>query len=424
MGKDLKGKELGAGIIQKKDGRFEARFINRFGNRISVSGRNLKEVKNKFKQAVLDDEKKVNVKEKLTLNRWYELWMSAYKFDAIRRSTRKNYNTTYRKHIQPVLGNRELTQITQLDIRMLLKDLKKKDLKYEVQNKVRILLVDMFNKAMIDEFATRNPAKGITVKRDEEKDPRVLTVEEQTDFFNCCKGTFYDNLFIVAVCTGMRIGELAGLQWEDIDWEKKLISVKRTLVYQQYEEDDKKLFHIEDPKTETSKRKIPINKQCERALKKQFMQKYVVKSKAPKSKMVEKEFENFLFTTKYNTPLNSQIVCDAIKKIVEEINLTKDILEEMESFSCHAFRHTFAVRCFEAGIAPKTVQAYLGHATLQMTMDIYTHVLEDFKESEMLKLENKLDSIETNADELDDAKYEKWASQKMKKVVNLGEWRT
>ena len=59
-----------------------------------------------------------------------------------------------------------------------------------------------------------------------------------------------------------------------------------------------------------------------------------------------------------------------------------------------------------------------------MTMDIYTHVLEDFKESEMLKLENKLDSIETNADELDDAKYEKWASQKMKKVVNLGEWRT
>ena len=129
MGKDLKGKELGEGIIQKSNGRYEARFVDRFGKRVSVSGKNLKDVKNRFNQAILDDKNKVNVKEKLTLNRWYELWMSAYKFDAIRRSTRKNYNTTYRKHIQPVLGNRELTQITQLDIRMLLKDLKKKEQK-------------------------------------------------------------------------------------------------------------------------------------------------------------------------------------------------------------------------------------------------------------------------------------------------------
>ena len=121
---------------------------------------------------------------------------------------------------------------------------------------------------MIDEFVRRNPAKGITVKRDEEKDIQVLSVEEQSDFFDCCKGTFYDNLFNVAISTGMRVGELAALRWEDVDFEEMVIHVRRTLVYQKYDEDTKKTFHFELPKTKTSFRDIPINRQCEIALKK------------------------------------------------------------------------------------------------------------------------------------------------------------
>lgn len=422
MGKSLKGKELGDGIVQRKDGRYEARFIDRFGKRKSISGRDLKDVKQRFNQAIYENSQEINIREEITLNKWYEQWMDVYKFDTIRKNTRRSYKQVYTKHISPKLGNKLLANITQLEVRKLLNGLKENGFGYETRNKVRILLVDMFNKAMIDEFARRNPAKGITIKRDEEREPKALTVDEQVTFFNCCKGTFYDNLFVVAVNTGMRIGELAGLLPEDIDWKNMSINVRRTLVYQEYEEDDKKTFHFEDPKTYTSRRTIPINKNCEKALKKQFMQKYVVRSKAPKSKKVESQFEDLLFTTKYNTPLNSQIVCDAIAKIVDEVNLTRDILEEMERFSCHAFRHTFAVRCFEAGIAPKTVQAYLGHATLQMTMDLYTTVLQDYKESEMEKLQNKLSDIEREADELDEVKYENWSSQNMKKVVNLGRW--
>lgn len=420
MGKNLKGKELGEGIVQRKDGRYEARFIDRFGKRKSISGRDLKDVKQRFNQALYEDEQEINIREELTLNEWFEQWMDVYKFDTIRRNTRRSYKQVYTKHISPKLGKKLLSNITQLEIRKLLKELKENGFGYETRNKVRILLVDMFNKAMIDEFARRNPAKGISVKRDEEREPKALTVDEQATFFNCCKGTFYDNFFVVAVNTGMRIGELAGLLPEDIDWNNMVINVRRTLVYQTYEEDDKKKFHFEDPKTDTSKRTIPINKYCEKALKKQFMQKYVVCAKAPKSKKVESQFKELLFTTKFNTPLNSQIICDAIASIVDEINLTRDVLDELEKFSCHAFRHTFAVRCFEAGIAPKTVQSYLGHASLKMTMDLYTTVLQDYKESEMEKLQNKLSDIEREADELEDVKYEKWSSQNMKKVVNFG----
>jgi len=84
--------------------------------------------------------------------------------------------------------------------------------------------------------------------------------------------------------------------------------------------------------------------------------------------------------------MNSQNFCDAIKRVVNEINMQRPMLEEMEKFSGHTFRHTFATRCIESGIQPKTLQKYLGHATLQMTMDLYVHVTEDFKREEIKKL--------------------------------------
>ena len=273
MGKDLNGKELGKGIIQKQNGRYEARFNNRFGKRISISGNNLKEVKKRYNEAIYEDEKEINIRDSIKLDNWYEKWMNVYKYDSIRDNTKRAYNQVYQKHISPTLGKYNIQDITQLQIRELLKKKKKDGLGYETRNKIKILLVDIFNKAMIDQFVNRNPAKGITVKRDEERDVQVLSLEDQIAFFDCCKGTFYDNFFNVALQTGMRIGELAALRWKDVDWKNNVIHVTRTLVYQKYEDDDKKTFHFEDPKTNTSTRDIPINKQCSIFLKKQFMQK-------------------------------------------------------------------------------------------------------------------------------------------------------
>ncbi len=394
MGKDLKGKEIGKGFVQKASGSYEARYVDRFGNRKSITGKDLKDVRRRYNEAIYEDEHEINIRENYSLDEWYNAWLNLYKIDEIRPNTLIRYKTLYRKHIASVLGKMKLSKITQLEIRKLLKNMKKAELGYETRNAVKIMLVDMFDKALIDDFVRKNPAKGITIKRDEEKEIKVLTVEEQALFFDCCKGTFYDNFFITAVATGMRIGEIAALREEDIDFDKKVIRVSRTLVYAKYEEDTQKTFHFEDPKTKTSNRAIPINKQCFMALKKQIMQKRIVTNKAPKSKMPEQQFRNLIFTTSFNTPINSQIIMDAIKKIVNEINLTRDPLEEMELFSCHAFRHTFATRCFEAGIKPKTVQAYLGHASLQMTMDLYTSVLPEHLSNEMEKLEERIDELE------------------------------
>lgn len=417
LGKDLKGKELGQGIIQKKNGRYEARYIDRFGKRVSISGRDLKDVKKRYNEAIYENDKQINVKDNITLDEWYKKWMNVYKFDIIRENTKRHYNNVYYKHISPSLGNFQLGSITQYQIKQLIKELKSSGYQYETCNKVKILLVDIFNKAMINEYVRNNPAKGISLKRDEERDVRVLSQDEQTVFFDCCKGTFYDNLFVTAVSTGMRIGELAALRWTDVDWDSRVIHITRTLVYQKYESDSQKEYHFEKPKTRTSLRDIPINRQCEIALKKQFVQKSVVASKQPITKKIDDKYVDLLFTSKFNTPLNSQVVCQAINKIIEEVNLTKDYLDEIEPFSAHCFRHTFATRCFEAGIAPKTVQAYLGHASLQMTMDLYTSVMPKQMETEMDKVSRELDRISEAGDELAEKQFENMASNN--KIVSF-----
>lgn len=242
----------------------------------------------------------------------------------------------------------------------------------------------MFNKAMLDELVVKNPAQGIRLRKDK-VEVRVLSKEEQNEFFECAMGTFYSNLFQVAISTGLRQGELCALTWEDVDLDGKEISINKTLLYQKLAGDISKTFHLEKPKTESSFRSIPINKSCELALKRQRIQQSVIMSKSSAKPI--KGFENLLFTTKYGTPINAQIYNDAIKSIINEINLCRDEVDKFDVFSSHTFRHTFATRCFESGIQPKTVQKYLGHATLSMTMDLYTHVLEEHKKEEMEKLD-------------------------------------
>ena len=420
MGKDLKGKELGTGLRQKSNGVYSARYVDRFGNRKEIYDRNLANLKRKLNTAVYDDANGNSVEDNsITLSQWFKSWIEIHKYKVIRNNTKMYYTQLFSKHIEPLLGKKKLKDITQLNIKALLKELDQKGYHYETKNKVRIMLLDMFDKAMIDNYVLKNPCKGIRLARDEKKDMRVFSREEQMEFFECSKGTFYDNLFVVAVSTGLRQGEICALTWDDIDFEKKEISVTKTLLYQKLEGDTQKEFHLNPPKTRTSKRTVPISRQCEMALKKQYIQRNNVMAR--KSAKPLAGFENLLFTTKFGTPICDQILIDAIRRIVDEINLCRDELEQFEMFSPHCFRHTFATRCFEAGIQPKTVQTYLGHATLQMTMDLYTSVLENHKQEEMQKLESVLNDVFECVDDIIEEKFKQEQAAKEKVIpIRMG----
>lgn len=412
MGKDLKGKELGKGFKQRKTGDYEARYIDRFGKRKSVYGRTLQEAKIKCAEAIADNERCTNVVDaNVTLNDWFEKWMLVYKSESIRKNSIKYYKHLYKKIIGPELGRQKISEITKLQIQGMINRAKQNGYEWETQNKIRILMVDMFNRAMEDNFLVRNPAKGVRTASDKPDDERrVLSTEEQAYFFETAAGTFYANLFTVAVNTGLRPGELFALTENDIDFGKKQISVTKTLLYEQFDEDESKTFHIGPPKTKDSVRVVPMNSHCITALKRQIVQKKVIARRNVKTT----KFPDLLFTTKFNTPLNVTVYNDAINRIVLEINLMRDDMDQFEKFSGHTFRHTFATRCIEAGVKPKVLQSYLGHATLQMTMDLYVHTTDTHKHDEMVLLENELSKIEVS-DALIDQKYK--ANQEQEKNV-------
>lgn len=369
MGKDLKGKELGNGICQRKNGKYCGRYVDRFGQRKSIYDDKLSELRKKLAVAIADNQLFTNIRDNIKLDDWFNRWMEVYKKKSVRPNTLREYTHIYNKNISPILGKRNINSITKSDIQLLIDEASDNNYKYERQNKIKVILNDMFARAMEDELMAKNPTRGVRLRADKSFNAHALTIEQQTDFLEVSKGTFYDNLYNVAINTGLRPGELFALTPDDIHLDEGYIDVNKTLVYQKYLNDECKTFHIEPPKTKLSYRQVPINSECRKYLEKQIMLKNIVKSKRPK------EQNDYLFVTSYNTPLNSQIYSDSIKAIVKQINLTRSFDDEMPVFSGHTLRHTFATRCFEAGVQPKVVQSYLGHATLKMTMDLYTHVM-------------------------------------------------
>ena len=379
MGKDLKGKDLGKGFCQRKDGTYYARYVDRFGKRKDIYCVNLKELKQKYREAIANNENLTNVRKEMTFSAWTEIWFDVYKKNTVRPNTRREYDFIYKSFLKPVLGDKRLTDIYKTDVQALINDLQRQGYGYERQNKVRILISDICNRAIEDQYLIVNPAKGVRVHGKKSKDSKVLSKEEQAEFLEWAVTSFFYNAFQVEVNTGLRPGELFALTRDSINWEMKTIKVEKTLVYQKYLTDEKKSFHLEDPKTESSKREVPINAVCMEFLKRQIKLKDMLDVKYPTG-------VPYIFVSSLNNPLESQIYSDAIAAIIRNMNYQRIQEDEMWYFSGHTLRHSFATRCFEAGISPKVVQKYLGHASLQMTMDLYTHVMDSVSSDEIEKI--------------------------------------
>lgn len=209
MGKDLKGKELGKGISQRKNGIYCARYVDKYGVRQSIYDKDLREVNRRLKIMIGRNAEGKVVKEcTLTLDQWYQVWIHTYKEGMIRENTKLRYDTLYNKHIKPFLGKKVLNRISKIQCVQLLKDIKEKGLGWETQNSARIMMADLFNRALEDDFVLKNPMKGVRLpsnKPDEER--KILSIEEQKLFYEASAGTWYDNAFIVAVNTGLRPGD-------------------------------------------------------------------------------------------------------------------------------------------------------------------------------------------------------------------------
>lgn len=375
MGKSLKGKELGVGITQRKDGIYQARFTDRFGKRKTIYDKKLGELRRKLRESQYQDDRELNtVTEDMTLDEWFDIWLNTCKKNC-RDTTIVWYIAKYNR-IKSELGWRRLSQLNFITMQRALNglsnDTKRKDCK--------ILLVDMLDKAVYADLLVKNTARRLNtvVTRERKKERRVLTIKETKTFMDAAKGTSYYDLYVLALETGMRIGEICGLQWEDVDLNEKKLQVKRTLCY--FQKDGKYIFQFHDTKTISGYRMIPLTTRAVQALRRQRAHKNKI---VLKGKQSPDGYENLVFITRDNQPIESRTVQKSMEYIMKNIRKKQDF----ERFTPHTFRHTFATRAIEQGMNPKTLQKILGHATLQMTMDLYCHVTDDTLSSEMQKLE-------------------------------------
>lgn len=378
MGKNLKGKEIGKGISQRKDGYYVARYVNEDGERIQRLFKTLADAKN-----WITDEKalsKLLSKDNFTLNEWYAIWLDTYKKDICADNTVKNYQNRYEQNIKPYLGKKDIKKITHFDCQRILN---KMALEYSsgTIELTQITMHAIFKGAVINKLLAENPASNLVFKKEEKAEKRVLTKKEQKLFSEYALNSMYKNAYLLVLETGLRCGELGALKWENINFDERYIKVTNTLL----QNTEKGGFYLGTPKTSSSKRLIPLTDKAMRLLLQQKREQEKLKTR---SKKWEEKWEGLVFTTVNGNPVGNSTFRKMLNYIIKNINTDAEILniEQFPYITMHSLRHTFATRAIENGVNPKTLQKIMGHSNLTTTMDLYVHVTDEQLFEEIKKI--------------------------------------
>ena len=363
---------LGAGVRKRSDGTLEKRFTLH-GKRYSVYGKTSKEIVAKEQEMRKIIAAGIYIdNRKITLDTYFEEWIQGKRITT-KSNTLKTYMSYYKNHISPKLGHRKIQKLERREILKLQRDALE-NLSITSCNALLRIIKIMLNDAVHDGIIVRNPADGIkalkeTANKASETYHRALTIEEQKTFMQELSGNYYYEFIALLLCSGMRYGEAAALTWEDIDYKNNVIHVTKTLTYSE----DGKLIVGNSAKSETSNRDIPLNETIKGILTKQ---RNKLESVVPMSK-------SHVFSAIYGGLVHNNDINRAITSTLKALN--KEGIQ-IEHFTAHALRDTFATRFIEQGGQPQTLKTILGHSSLTMTMDLYAHVLPNTKQQEMDRL--------------------------------------
>lgn len=397
MPKDLKGKELPKGIYQRKDGRYEARaLIN--GIKIQLYNFNLKELKVEFEKR--KEEAKRGVDKKLTnitLDEWFEEWFTRYKVPKIKETSIAPMKTKYRANFGRLIGNMKVAEIRNMDIQDVINTMQREGKATSSMRDALGRIRECLESAKNNRIISENPCFDITVPWENvTKERRFLSQEEQNRFLQQVENNWYKEMFYIMFLTGMRIGEVGGLKWEDVDFKNKCININRSLSCQY--ELGVKTVRLTAPKTHNSYRKIPFMGEAEEMFISQKKKQDKIKKELGKRYRSDGEFLDLVFVTSMGSPVFRHHAEKEVKNVVKAINEHEafDSVREQrephyfEDLYPHAIRHTFCSRCFQLNMNPKVVQKLMGHQHYSTTIDIYTHVMQDDIDSEACKLESAI----------------------------------
>lgn len=394
---DNKGRVLRNGEMQRKqDGRYLYRYVDLSGTKRTVYALTLVELREKEKQIEHDLQDGIDTsKGDMTLNQLFYTYMETK--SSLRESTRHTYMAVWKNDIERTdLGNMKISQIKQFHIRAFYSGLVKRGYAANTIQLMHNLIYPTLELAVDSDIIRKNPAKRCQRGIDGVKKERTsLTAEEQAQLLDFVRENNRYNIhypmLVFALSTGLRVGELTGLRWADVDLKQNVVHIRQQLQYLNFGSGCK--FYMMPLKTEAGRRDIPLTEIARKAL---VMQKELsmMLGRMAKAQKVD-GISDFIFTNSCGMPNTTSAINLILRNMVKEYNQIEEIKAENEHreplllphISAHILRHTACTRLAETGLEPKVLQYIMGHSDIGMTMDVYTHL--DFS-----KIQEKIQSAE------------------------------
>lgn len=405
--KDSEGRALRKGESQRKDDkRYVYTYTDPLGRRKFVYAADLKTLREKENELIRDqlDGLDVYAKGNATLNMVFDRYMSA-KYD-LRDSTKSNYLYMYDKFVKDTFGKRRIGDIKYSDVLQFYYYLVNEcNLQVNTLDSIHTLLHPTFELAVRDDIIRKNPSDGVMkeIKKKTGNTTGVrhaLTEEQQSIFmkYTAEHPVYYHwwTVFTVLLGTGLRIGECLGLRWEDVDFEKKVITINHSIVYYPNSETRKSYRRVSEPKTEAGIRTVPLLEIVEEAL---LIEMEDQKADGFNEQVID-GMKGFIFKNRYGGVPSASTINKAIERITESYN-SKELLDAarekrepvlLPHFTAHNLRHTFATRLCEVESNLKVIQSVMGHKNIETTMNIYAEATEKKKQESFEVLASKLNS--------------------------------
>lgn len=348
-----------------------------------IYGTTIKELETKIKSITHELDYGVNNKE--YFETFFRDWLFDVHFVGKKPATKEKYEGIYRNYIKNSdISSIKIKDISSRDIQSYYNKLIKKGKSISCIKTLNKLIAPCiryaYNNNMLIKDFTKSivlPKQDGSIKFNKANEVNPFTKEEQIQFINAIKGHELEMLFLTALNTGLRQGELLALTWNDINFDEYYIDVNKSLgIINDVSKEGrgKSKIIIQAPKTEKGNRRVTIPTFLVRKLK-----QYKAKQLENKLKVGNLYEDNLLlFCDQFGKYLDRRKTLEVFKKVLKDNGL-KD-----KKF--HDLRHTFATRLFELGENPKTVQELLGHSNISITLDTYTHVLDSMKEKVASKL--------------------------------------
>ena len=380
-------------VTQRADGRWVARKIfgykpNGKPNRKSFYAGTAFEASQKLSDYERQVENGLNADaETLNFSKWLTLWIYEYKLKSLRPHTYDTYETLIKFRIIPALGKYKLLKLRPEHLQAFINNLKKENgeaLSVSTIKKIKCVISGALKQAVKNGLITRNPADALSLpKRNKNKKVGAFTPTEQTIFLKQIYSHRIYALFVLAIGTDMRIGELLALRWSDINFKQNEINVSVSVSRSKDREATtgnvlKSSIKVAEPKTKAGSRVIPMTFEVRQAL-----------VKHREAQTAERFHAQNAWTD------NGLVFCTALGGYLEYRNVTRLYERQRElsgisDLTFHCLRHTFATNAISAGLDYYYLYRIMGHTTISVTLDVYAEYMPDKSRSEMEKMEGVL----------------------------------